>query len=488
MQISPSLPQVKAIAAQGQYRALPVHCEILSDFLTPIEALRILKNVSTHCYLLESALADEKWGRYTFLGYDPKLEITCRDGEMKAGDLRFSTQDPAAYLRQVLAAHRSPRLAGLPPFTGGLVGYFSYDYLAYQEPTAKCDVPDSEAFQDVDLMLFDKVIAFDHLRQKIVLMVNMPLEDVEVHYNKAVLELEQMVRLLRTGEKKAEPAGRLTGPVTPLFDRAAFCRMVEEAKGYIREGDLFQIVLSNRLSAPFTGSLLNTYRMLRTINPSPYMFYFSGTDVEVAGASPETLVKLEDGVLHTFPLAGTRPRGETAAQDQALEAELLDDDKELAEHDMLVDLGRNDLGKVSRFGTVAVEQFHTIQRFSHVMHVGSTIRGELRQDRDALDAVAAVLPAGTLSGAPKIRACQRIGQLEGNKRGIYGGAIGYLDFTGNLDTCIAIRIAYQKNGRVFVRSGAGIVADSVPETEYEECLNKAKAVMRALELAQEVEP
>ena len=488
MQISPSLPQVKAIAAQGQYRALPVHCEILSDFLTPIEALRILKNVSTHCYLLESALADEKWGRYTFLGYDPKLEITCRDGEMKAGDLRFSTQDPAAYLRQVLAAHRSPRLAGLPPFTGGLVGYFSYDYLAYQEPTAKCDVPDSEAFQDVDLMLFDKVIAFDHLRQKIVLMVNMPLEDVEVHYNKAVLELEQMVRLLRTGEKKAEPAGRLTGPVTPLFDWAAFCRMVEEAKGYIREGDLFQIVLSNRLSAPFTGSLLNTYRMLRTINPSPYMFYFSGTDVEVAGASPETLVKLEDGVLHTFPLAGTRPRGETAAQDQALEAELLDDDKELAEHDMLVDLGRNDLGKVSRFGTMAVEQFHTIQRFSHVMHIGSTIRGELRQDRDALDAVAAVLPAGTLSGAPKIRACQRIGQLEGNKRGIYGGAIGYLDFTGNLDTCIAIRIAYQKNGRVFVRSGAGIVADSVPETEYEECLNKAKAVMRALELAQEVEP
>ena len=488
MQISPSLPQVKAIAAQGQYRALPVHCEILSDFLTPLEALQILKKVSTHCYLLESALADEKWGRYTFLCYDPKLEITCRDGEMKAGDLRFSTQDPAAYLRQVLAAHRSPRLAGLPPFTWGVVGYFSYDYLAYQEPTVKCDVPDSEAFQDVDLMLFDKVIAFDHLRQKIVLMVNMPLEDVEVHYNKAVLELEQMVRLLRTGEKKAEPAGRLTGPVTPLFDRAAFCRMVEEAKGYIREGDLFQIVLSNRLSAPFTGSLLNTYRMLRTINPSPYMFYFSGTDVEVAGASPETLVKLEDGVLHTFPLAGTRPRGETAAQDQALEAELLDDDKELAEHDMLVDLGRNDLGKVSRFGTVAVEQFHTIQRFSHVMHIGSTIRGELREDRDALDAVAAVLPAGTLSGAPKIRACQRIGQLEGNKRGIYGGAIGYLDFTGNLDTCIAIRIAYQKNGRVFVRSGAGIVADSVPETEYEECLNKAKAVMRALELAQEVEP
>ena len=459
MQNFPSLPKVKAIAAQGQYRALPVHCEILSDFLTPIEALRILKNVSTHCYLLESALARREVGAVHLLGYDPQAgdHLPGRGDEgggpavFYPGSRRLSP--PGA------GGPPQPPAVKCPPFTGGLVGYFSYDYLAYQEPTAKCDVPDSEAFQDVDLMLFDKVIAFDHLRQKIVLMVNMPLEDVEVHYNKGGVGLEQMV-LLRTGEKKAEPAG-LTGPVTPLFDRAAFCRMVEEAKGYIREGDLFQIVLSNRLSAPFTGSLLNTYRMLRTINPSPYMFYFSGTDVEVAGASRRPWSKLEDGVT-TFPLAGTRPRGETMTQDQALEAELLDDDKELAEHDMLVDLGRNDLGKVSRFGTVAVEQCHTIQRFSHVMHIGSTIRGELRQDRDALDAVAAVLPAGTLSGAPKIRACQRIGQLEGNKRGIYGGAIGYLDFTGNLDTCIAIRIAYQKNGRVFVRSRAGIVADSVP--------------------------
>ena len=265
----------------------------------------------------------------------------------------------------------------------------------------------------------------------------------------------------------------------------AFCAMVEKAKHHIREGDIFQIVLSNRLSAPFEGSLLNTYRVLRTINPSPYMFYFSGTDVEVAGASPETLVKLENGVLHTFPLAGTRPRGATEAQDKALEAELLADEKELAEHNMLVDLGRNDLGKVSRFGSVQVETLHSIERYSHVMHIGSTVRGEIREDLDALDAISAVLPAGTLSGAPKIRACQLIDQLENNKRGIYGGAIGYIDFTGNMDTCIAIRIAYKKNGRVFVRSGAGIVADSVPEKEYEECINKAKAVIRALELAQD---
>ena len=217
------------------------------------------------------------------------------------------------------------------------------------------------------------------------------------------------------------------------------------------------------------------------------MFYFSGTDVEVAGASPETLVKLEDGMLHTFPLAGTRPRGKTEEEDKALEGELLSDEKELAEHNMLVDLGRNDLGKISRFGTVQVEKLHSIERFSHVMHIGSTVRGEIRQECDGLDAIEAVLPAGTLSGAPKIRACQLIGELENNKRGIYGGAIGYIDFTGNMDTCIAIRIAYKKNGKVFVRSGAGIVADSVPEKEYEECINKAKAVMDALKLAEEVD-
>lgn len=487
MQIVPTLEKAKEIASAGTYQVLPVSCELLSDFTTPIEALRILKQVSTHCYMLESASDHQGWGRYTFLGFDPKLEITCRNGEMKVGSLRFRTEDPTACLRQILSEYKSPRLDHLPPFTGGLVGYFSYDYLGYSEPAVRIDVEDTEDFRDLDLMLFDKVIAFDHLRQKIVLMVNMSLAEPETEYNKAVLALEQLADLLRRGGKKREAPGKLLGEVTPLFDREQFCRMVEQAKVRIREGDIFQIVLSNRLSAPFQGSLLNTYRVLRTINPSPYMFYFSGTDVEVAGASPETLVKLEDGVLHTFPLAGTRPRGKTPEEDKALEQELLSDEKELAEHNMLVDLGRNDLGKVSRFGTVQVEQYHTVERFSHVMHIGSTVRGELRADKDALDAVEAVLPAGTLSGAPKIRACQLIAALENNKRGIYGGAIGYIDFTGNMDTCIAIRIAYQKNGRVFVRSGAGIVADSVAEKEYEECLNKAKASLKALELAQEVD-
>lgn len=487
MQMKPSLSTVQELAATEQYKVLPVSCEILSDFITPIEALRVLKQVSTHCYLLESVAEHEKWGRYTFLGYDPKLEITCLDGQMKAGNIRLTTQDPSQVLRQILADYKSPRFDDLPSFTGGLVGYFSYDYLGYSEPAVRVPVQDTESFQDLDLMLFDKVIAFDNFRQTIILIVNMALDDPETNYRKAVLELEQMARLLRTGQRKQEPAGRLLGEVTPLFDKDTYCGMVERAKHFIREGDIFQIVLSNRLSAPFEGSLLNTYRVLRTLNPSPYMFYFSGTDVEVAGASPETLVKLENGVLHTFPLAGTRPRGKTEEEDRALEESLLSDTKELSEHDMLVDLGRNDLGKISKFGSVQVERLHSIERFSHVMHIGSTIRGELAQGKDALDAVAAVLPAGTLSGAPKIRACQLIGELENNKRGIYGGAIGYLDFTGNMDTCIAIRIAYKKNGTVFVRSGAGIVADSVPEKEYQECINKAQAVVNALKRAGEVE-
>ena len=392
MKFSPTLEKVKEIAGLNKYNVLPVSCELLSDFTTPIETMKILKNVSTHCYMLESAQANETWGRYTFLGYNPKLLITCTDGQMNIGNLKMKVDNPSDYLRQILSDYKSPKFDYLPSFTGGLVGYFSYDYLTYSEPTTKCNVDDTEDFKDVDLMLFDKVIAFDNLKQKIILIVNMPLDDVEVGYNKAVMELKQLAELIKHGKKKDEPAGKLLGKVTPLFEKAQFCEMVEKAKHYIREGDIFQIVLSNRLSAPFEGSLLNTYRVLRTINPSPYMFYFSGTDVEVAGASPETLVKLEDGVLHTFPLAGTRPRGKTPEEDRALEEGLLKDKKELAEHNMLVDLGRNDLGKISKFGSVQVEKLHSIERYSHVMHIGSTVRGEISDNKDALDAIEAVLP------------------------------------------------------------------------------------------------
>lgn len=479
MEIRPTLEELKKIN-KDEYTVAPVSCEILSDFITPIEALRILKNASAHTYMLESAQADEKWGRYTFLGFEPKLEINCIDGELRAGGEIMQTENPSDYLRNILAQYKSPRFDFLPPFTGGLVGYFSFDYLKYSEPTTASKVKDENEFKDMDLMLFDKVIAFDNVRQKIVLIANVKLSDLDNEYERAQKDLEQLKNLLKFGEKAVEEESKIEGDFKPFFNKEQFCEMVEKGKNHIFEGDIFQIVLSNRLEANFTGSLLNTYRVLRTINPSPYMFYFSGTDVEVAGASPETLVKLEDGVLHTFPLAGTRPRGKNSKEDRELEAGLLKDEKELAEHNMLVDLGRNDLGRISKFGTVEVEKYMEVLRFSHVMHIGSTVRGEIRDDKDALDAIEAVLPAGTLSGAPKIRACQLINELENCKRGIYGGAIGYIDFTGNMDTCIAIRLAYKKNGKVFVRSGAGIVADSVPETEFQESINKAQAVVNAI--------
>ena len=483
----PTLEEVKAIAAKGDYRTVPVSTEILSDSRTPIALLSVLKNVSDHCFLLESAADAEKWGRYTFLSFDPKLAITCTDGNMRVGERFCRTDCPNKYIREVLRAYRSPRLPGLPPFTGGLVGYFSFDYLKYSEPSLHLDATDPEGFRDVDLMLFDRVIAFDHLRQKIVLIVSMDLSDPETNYKRAERELSELSRLIRTGQPKEEPPGHLAGEFSQLFHKDRFCTIVEKAKEHIREGDVFQIVPSNLLSAPFEGTLLNVYRTLRMLNPSPYMFYFSSPDLEVAGASPETLVKLDNGVLHTFPLAGTRRRGKTETEDAVLEAELLTDSKELAEHNMLVDLGRNDLGKISKFGTVEIEKLHSVERFSHVMHLGSTIRSEIRNDCDALDAISAVLPAGTLSGAPKLRACQLINELEGSKRGIYGGAIGYLDFNGDLDTCIGIRLAYKKNGKVFIRSGAGIVADSIPENEYQECMNKAAAVIAALKEAEGVD-
>ena len=487
MKFMPELSRVKEIEESGKYDILPVSCEILSDICTPIEAVMALRNVSTHCFMLESVAEKEKWGRYTFLGYDPKLQITAAGDQLTIGDVKMISEDPSVQIRQILSNYRSPKFDYLPSFTGGLAGYFSYDFLSYTEKSLRIDTEDSENFKDVDLMLFDKVIAFDNFRQKLILIANMRLEEGEAGYNKAKLELTKLSELLRSGERNKECSGRMTSEVTALFSKEQYCGMVEKAKKHIREGDIFQIVLSNRLCADFEGSLLNTYRVLRTINPSPYMFYFSGTDVEIAGASPETLVKLENGVLHTFPLAGTRPRGKTEKEDKELEEGLLRDEKELAEHNMLVDLGRNDLGKISRFGSVEVEKLHSIERYSHVMHIGSTVRGEIREEFDGLDAVSAVLPAGTLSGAPKIRACQLIAELENNKRGIYGGAIGYIDFTGNLDTCIAIRIASKKNGKVFVRSGAGIVADSVPEKEYQECINKAAAVVNALKMAEEAE-
>lgn len=492
---TPVYEEALQYAESGKYKVIPIKKEIYSDMRTPIEVLRKLKKLSHHCYLLESAEDNKKWGRYTFLGFHPALELTCVNGKMTikrkhpvsgAEDeiQNILTKHPGRYIQEIIEENRSPKLEGFPPFTGGLVGYFSYDYIKYSEPSLELDAEDQEGFNDVDLMLFNDVIAFDNFRQKIIIITNIKTENIQQEYEQGVERIEKISKIISEGALAEIKPAHVTSEFRKLFDKTEFCEMVKKAKHYITEGDIFQVVLSNRLEADFEGSLLDVYRVLRTLNPSPYMFYFTSDDIEIAGASPETLVRLQDGTLHTFPLAGTRKRGETEEEDKRLEKELLADEKERAEHNMLVDLGRNDLGKISRFGTVEVEKYMSVERYSHVMHIGSTVKGKIREDKSAVHAIDAVLPAGTLSGAPKIRACEIINELENNKRGIYGGAIGYLDFTGNLDVCIAIRIAFKKNGRVFVRSGAGIVADSVPENEFEECINKAKAVMKAIETAE----
>ena len=538
----PNIEEVKEIAKNKSYKRIPISYEIFSDTKTSIEVLRRLRILSNHCYMLESVEDSKNWGRYSFLGFNPILEISCQDGNLVIkGKSSFSdceieeseekcfkvkTDNPGNYIRQIIEENKSPKIDNMPPFSGGLVGYFSYDYIKYSEPSLILDAQNQDAFKDVDLMLFDKVIAFDNYKQKIVVIVNMEIRDessIEENYNEACKSISDMVDVIKadnivdllgddfnhhlTNKKTIEASQKikeidsleemdkirkeitqhlpieLKSDFRYLFSKEEYCNMVESAKDYITEGDIFQVVLSNRIEADIEGSLFDVYRVLRTTNPSPYMFYFSSDDIEIAGASPETLVKLVDDEVYTFPLAGTRPRGKTDDEDLALEEELLADEKELAEHNMLVDLGRNDIGKISEIGSVKVNRYMDIVRFSHVMHIGSTVEAKLRSDCDYLSAIDSILPAGTLSGAPKIRACEIINELEDNKRGIYGGAIGYIDLTGNLDTCIAIRIAFARDNKVFIRVGAGIVADSVPENEFVECNNKAKAVMNALRIA-----
>ena len=488
--IFPSLDRVKAIAPG--YDIVPVYMEILSDVRTPISVLKALKQVSSHTYLLESADNSNHWGRYSFLGYDPKIELFCKNHKMtiKDGTTRtFECSDPAAEIRNILSQYKSPRLEELPTFTGGFVGYFACEYIRYIEPTLDFPTPDDDPamVNDVDLMLFDKVIAFDHYKNKIYLIANISTNDLERNYNKAELELKALADLVVNGKEADVSKGVLKTEFTSEFTKDEFEAVVKKTQHYIKEGDIFQCVVSNRREAEFDGSLLNAYRVLRTLNPSPYMFYLSGGDVELTGASPETLVKLTDGKMYTFPIAGTMRRGKTEAEDLAIEEKLINDEKELAEHNMLVDLGRNDLGKIAKFGSVKVEALHMLQRFSHVIHITSTVSGDIQDGKDALDAIGATLPAGTLSGAPKIRAIEILHELEKSPRGVYGGAVGYIDFSGNMDVCIGIRMAMNKGGKVYVRAGAGIIRDSVPASEYNETLIKGQSMISAITDAQEVE-
>ncbi len=483
----PSYELTKMLAESEQYGVIPISKEIFLDIITPVELLKILQNVSNNCFMLESIEDTKQTGRYTFLGFNPLLELVCRNGKMKIKSIvenEFETTNPSSYIQKIIDENKSPNFDYLPTFTGGFVGYFSYDYIKYSEPKLELLADDVEEFNDVDLMLFDKVIVFDNLKKNIVIIVNVKTDNISDEYERGIKEIDYLENLIKNGVAKKNKSGRLISEFKTLFTKDEYCKMVNKAKNYIAEGDIFQVVLSNKIEAEYEGNLLDIYCILRKTNPSPYMFYFSNDSIEITGASPETLVKLDGENLYAFPLAGTRPRGINHKMDLELERELLSDEKELAEHNMLVDLGRNDLGKVSRFGTVNVEKYLSIKKFSHVMHIGSVVSGKLQDNKSAMDVLSAVLPAGTLSGAPKIRACEIIDQLENDKRGVYGGAIGYLDFKGSLDTCIAIRAAYKKNGKIFIRSGAGIVADSIPEKEYQECIDKAKAVVKAIELAQ----
>lgn len=470
----------------SEFKMVPISKEIYADVITPITLLRKLSQKKKRYFLLESIEGGERWGRYSFLGFDPKMRISCKDGvtTTQIDDKVIISNKPMQLIRETLQKYKAPKMADMPPFTGGLVGYFGYNMINYAEPKLRLK---SSGGSDYDLMLFDKVIAYDHLKQKIVVIANVETDDVEANFAKAQEELNSMIRLIKSPMRFDSNDFGQVPQLKVNKTEQEFCEMVEKGKEYIKKGDIFQTVLSCKFQTEYSGDLINAYRVLRTTNPSPYMVYLHNEEEEVICSSPETLIKLKDGKLSTMPIGGSRPRGFNSEEDKRLEAELLADEKELAEHDMLVDLARNDMGKISKFGSIKVKGYRRINKYSRIMHITSLVEGIIKDDLDACDAISAILPAGTLSGAPKFRACQIIQELEEEPRGLYGGAIGYMDLTGNMDTCIAIRMAVKKENKVTVQAGAGIVTDSVAKTEYIECKSKAKAVIDALERATEVE-
>jgi len=461
--MQPSLEEVKKLQSQGN--VIPVYKSVIADFLTPVSAFLKLERNRSHAFLLESIEGGERIARYSFLGGDPFLIKRCRDGQ------------PAGFmenLRATMARFKSVKLPNLPPFTGGAVGYFGVDDLGVD---------------DAVLMFYKTVLAFDHLRHQIHIISNVIVDEsnepVEDQYQKAVEEIAQIEAVLRAPLEipvTTRAAGDLI--VRSNFERQDFINAVVKAKEHIAAGDIFQVVLSQRFEVDLQASAFEIYRALRIVNPSPYMYFLKMPDTSIVGASPEMLVRIRDGEVEYRPIAGTLPRGSNAAEDEALAEKLRNDEKERAEHIMLVDLGRNDLGRVSRYGTVRVEDLMFIERYSHVMHLVSSLRGQLRDGVDRWDTLMACFPAGTVSGAPKVRAMEIIDDLEPTKRGVYSGAIMHIDFSNNLDSCIVIRTLVARGNKGYIQAGAGIVADSVPENEYQESVNKARALIRAIDLAQ----
>ena len=476
----------------GEYNMIPLTLECYADMDTPISVFRRMGE-ERNCFLLESIGQNYLTARYSFIGRNPFLifsslgsQITVTEG----GKEKTFCGKPMEELEKIVTRYKAPVLDGVPSFNGGAVGFFAYDIIRQYE-----DLPDVNADEldipDMQFMLTDEIIAFDHIRQKIVIIVNIHAEgDIGAQYKKAaqrLLEIKSEISAESARLKADDKRETVTEKIVSNVTKEEFCENVLKAKEYIKNGDIFQVVLSQRFTVKTNVSPFNVYRALRLINPSPYMYYLDFGGYQIVGASPEMLVRVENGVVHTGPIAGTRPRGKTVEEDMRLEKELLEDEKEIAEHTMLVDLGRNDVGRVSEFGTVKVTRFKYVERFSHVMHIISDVEGKLRRGKTCFDALSATLPAGTLSGAPKIRAMQIIDELENVKRSVYGGAIGYISFNGSFDSCITIRTGLFKDGKAHIQAGAGIVYDSVPETEYEETINKASAVLRAIEEAGNIE-
>ena len=484
-----SFDQFKELARRGTF--VPVCKEIVADLLTPVSAFLKIAEHADYAFLLESVEGGEHVGRYSFLGKDPFLILRARDGKTTIERGGATTQSERPFietLRRLMTDFRSPFVPDLPRFTGGAVGYLGYGAASWFEPVLGDLGAGADGADEAGFMLFDTVLAFDHVQHRILIIANARItadDDLESLYQFACAKIDFLERELERNLSKTRGASAAGVVITSNHTREKFEEQVRTAKEYIAAGDIYQVVLSQRFEADISADPFTVYRALRHVNPSPYMYFIRMGAVSVVGSSPEMLVRVEGARVETHPIAGTRRRGRTADEDVRLAEELKRNEKERAEHVMLVDLGRNDVGRVCEYGSVRVPQFMGLERFSHVMHLTSIVEGKLADDRDRLDALVSCFPAGTVSGAPKVRAMQIIKELEPSGRGLYAGAVGYLDFAGNLDFCIAIRTVIMFKGRAYVQAGAGIVIDSNPAAEYEETRDKAKALVRALELAQE---
>lgn len=484
----PSLEETMRLAKK--YNKIPISVEMYMDFKTPIAVLSMIKDKYDRYFLLESIEGGEKLARYTFIGANPSANFYAKDGKsffVTREKVKRLEGNPLDRLKELMETFSAPKVKDLPPLTGGAIGYFSYDMVQYVEKIPMKN-KDELGAADIKLMFFNDIIAFDHLKQKIFLITNIDgkAEDLEEAYDEAKGHLKQLMEFINRPTKRRTVQFEEDVSFESNTTKEAFMAKVEKAKAYIANGDIFQVVPFQIFKAKVSSNLFDVYRVLRTINPSPYMYLMQFDDLQLVGASPETLVKVQDRIVTTMPIAGTHPRGKTEEEDKRLDEALLNNPKELAEHNMLVDLARNDIGKISEIDTVEVTEYKALQRFSHVTHITSTVRGKLKEDCGTIDAIRSILPAGTLSGAPKVRAMEIIEELEEERRGIYGGAIGYIGYDGNLDTCIAIRTVIKKEGIAYVQAGAGIVLDSDLASEYQECVNKAAALFESMKKVREI--